>query len=253
MILPPLLLLLQTTAVPAPASLPADTPTARFEACADLATADPERGLAYASSWRLGGGTFLARQCEGLAYATQRNFTGAASAFQEAARAAELAKDARGANYWAQAGNAWLAAGDPAKARSAIDAALATGALTGLALGEAHLDRARALVAAGDTVSARADIDRALKTADGDPLAWLLSATLARRTGDLARAKTDIAQALTRAPDDAAVQLEAGNVAALTGDEAGARGGWQQALKLAPGTPIAASATAALAQFEASK
>jgi tetratricopeptide (TPR) repeat protein len=231
----------------------ADPQQARFERCADLATGDGTAGQADATNWALSGtGSFLARQCLGLAYATQGRYAAAAGAFEDAARGADAAKDKRAANYWAQAGNAWLAAGDPTKARTSIDAALA-GGLSGLALGEAHLDRARVLVAAGDATAARADIDTALVEAAGDPLAWLLSATLARRTGALKRAQADIAQALEKASDDAAVQLEAGNIAALAGDEAGARGGWAKAVQLGGATPVAASARAALAQFEAGK
>ena len=139
------------------------------------------------------------------------------------------------------------------KALTSIDAAIAAGGLTGLALGEAHLDRARARVAAGDTAGARGDIDIALRTAADDPLAWLLSATLARRTGNLKRAQADIAEALTRAADDASVQLEAGNIAALVGDEAGARAGWTKAVQLGGSTAVGVSARAALAQFEAGK
>jgi tetratricopeptide (TPR) repeat protein len=234
------------------APLPADS-AARFDACADLAIAEPERGLTEASAWRLAGGGFLARQCEGLSYATQRNFPGAAGAFEQAARGAEIARDARAATYWAQAGNAWLAAGDAARARTALDAALAAGSLKGLALGEAHLDRARALVAAGDFAAARADLDRATATAGDDPLVWLLSATLARRTKDLPRAEADIARALERGGDDASVQLEAGNIAALKGDEEGARRAWTRAAQIAPNGPAGASARTALAQFTADK
>src|SRR3546814_16537719 len=74
----------------------------------------------------------------------------------------------------------------------ALDAAIGGGTLTGLHLGEAHLDRARALVAAGALAAAREDIDAALADAADDPLAWLLSATLARRMHEWARAKKDI-------------------------------------------------------------
>jgi len=245
-----LALLLQ---IAAPAESAPETAEARFDRCADLATTDSGTGAADASAWLLGGGGFLARQCLGLAYATGGNYPAAAGAFEVAARAAEVARDERSANYWAQAGNAWLAAGDYAKARLALDAALAGGTLTGLALGEAYLDRARAAVAAGDGPAARTDIDLALTHAESDPLAWLLSATLARRDKDLPRAHKDIAEAVRRAPDDAAVQIEAGNVAALAGDEAGARGGWTKAAQLGGGGPITASARAALAQFDAGK
>lgn len=232
---------------------PADPPEQRFERCADKATTDSAAGEAEASAWRIAGGGFLARQCLGLAYNTARNFNAAGAAFEMAAREAEVAKDARSAKYWAQAGNAWIAAGEPLKARGALDAALAAGTLKGLALGEAHLDRARAKVAAGDLVGARSDLDRATVEAADDPLAWLLSATLARRTGDLPRAHTDIAQALQRSADDASVQLEAGNIAAASGDETGAKAGWTQAAQIAPDSPAGTAARQALAQFAADK
>ncbi|UIJ45075.1 tetratricopeptide repeat protein [Sphingomonas cannabina] len=238
-------LLLQTVA-------PVETPEARFDRCVDLATgSDPGQGAAEASAWRLAGGGFLARQCLGMAYARSGNFAGAAGAFSEAAHEAEVAHDARAANYWAQAGNAWLAAGDPVKARTALNAALSSGMLTGLPLGEAQLDRARAAVASGNLAAAREDIDKALASAADDPLAWLLSATLARRMGDLDRARKDIGEALKRSSDDAQVQLEAGNIAAAAGDETGAKAGWQKAAELAPDSPAATAARKALEQFGA--
>ncbi len=233
---------------------PAEAQSARLARCVETANRDGAAAQAEATSWALSGtGGFLARQCLGIAYAAQAKYPAAAAAFEDAARAAATAKDERTATYWAQAGNAWLAAGDGVKALTSIDAAIAVGGLTGLALGEAHLDRARARVAAGDTAGARGDIDIALRTAADDPLAWLLSATLARRTGDLKRAQADIAEALTRAADDASVQLEAGNIAALVGDEAGARAGWTKAVQLGGSTAVGVSARAALAQFEAGK
>jgi tetratricopeptide (TPR) repeat protein len=222
---------------------------ARYRVCLAQATEDPARGIVAATEWRLGGGGFLARQCLGVAYANQQRWASAAAAFEDAAREAQNAKDGRADDFWAQAGNAWLAANDPAKAVAALDAAISAGRLTGLALGEAQLDRARAQVALGDQGAARTALDKALVNAAADPLAWLLSATLARRAGDLDRAKKDIAGALSRSPDDASVQLEAGNIAALAGDEAGAKEAWQRAVQLAPGTPVASSASAALAQF----
>lgn len=195
------------------------------------------------------GGGATSRQCLGLALAAQDKFADAAAAFTEAARAGELARDGKAADYWAQAGNAWLAAGDAAKARTALDAALAAGTLEGLARGEAHLDRARALVATGQSAAARTDLDQAVALAADDPLAWLLSATLARRTGDLSRARTDIAQALRRSADDAQVQLEAGNIAAAAGDADKAEAAWREAARLAPDAPAGRSAANALAQF----
>lgn len=241
-----LIVLLQGVAGP-----PADASITqqRHENCVALATRSPIEGANEAGAWRIVGGGYLARQCLGIAYANQQRWLPAATAFEQAAREAEVAKDGRAASYWAQAGNALLAGGEGAKARTALDAALALGVLEGLALGEVHLDRARALVAADDMTGARADLDRATALAATDPLAWLLSATLARRTRDLPRAENDIAKALQLSADDAQVRLEAGNIAASKGEEATARAQWNAAIVNAPDSPAAKSARAALAQF----
>jgi tetratricopeptide (TPR) repeat protein len=250
--LPLLILALQTAPVQTAPAAPQKEPP-RFTQCMDLATGDPAKALADAVQWRSEGGGVMARQCMGVAYANQGKWAAAAGTFEDAAHEAETAKDPRAPQYWASAGNAWIAAQEPAKARAAIDAALATGTLAGLDLGEAHLDRARAMVASGDMEAARSDIDKALTYAASDPLTWLLSATLARRAGDLPRAANDITEALQRSGDDPSVQLEAGNIAAASGNEADARTAWNRAIELAPGTAIAGAARKALEQFSATE
>jgi len=246
-----LFLLAQIATPPVPVTGPPAPAQQRWEDCVELAVGDPARGVTVAESWKLADGGFLAHQCLGMAYAAQRRWISASGAFENAAREAEVARDVRASKYWAQAGNAWLAAANPAKARAALDAALATGNLAGLELGEAHLDRARVLVASGDLGGARADLDQAVLKAADDPMAWLLSATLARRTGDLPLAQRHIKEAMARAADDASVQLEAGNIAALAGDEAAARAAWERTAQIAPGTEQGIAASAALKQFDA--
>ena len=247
----PLVLAIQAANGPAATLAPADPLRARYEHCIDSATGNPATGQSEAASWQLDGGGFLAGQCLGIAYANQQDWNAAANAFESAAHDAERKHDARSANYWQQAGNAWLAAGDAGKARAALDAALAAGTLTGLPRGETYLDRARAAVAGGDLKQGRSDLDHALADVPTDPLGWLLSATLARRAGDLPRAHTDIAQALSLSADDPAVVLEEGNIAAASGDANGARAAWQKATTLRPDAPAAKAAVALLAQFDA--
>jgi len=222
---------------------------ARFDACATLAESDPARALDQAGAWRLQGGGVLARQCEGLAYVAQKRWSPAATAFEAAARLAERDADGRAATLWVQAGNAALAGGDAAKARAAFDAALARGTLSGEALGEAQLDRARARASVGDLAGARTDLDSALKLVPADPLVWLLSATLARRMNDLPRAQADIAEAATRSPDDASVAYEAGNIAMLSGNEDAARIAWSGAAKFQPTGPAGKAAAEALVRL----
>lgn len=243
------LILIAQDAQPAPAA--AEPP--RFSKCMNLATDDPAAGRADAIRWLGEGGGIYARQCLGIAYANQGGFDSAAAAFAEAAREAARESSSRVADFWVQSGNAWLAAGQPAQACDAFTTALGANQLQGLALGEGHLDRARAFYLLKDFEGARSDLDKALEHAAADPAAWLLSARVARTTGDLKLAAAHITQALQRSPDDGLVQLEAGNIAALTGDEANARTAWQRAIDLAPGSPIAQSAREALQQFGTSE
>lgn len=233
-------------AAAAQAASPTGTEAAEFKACMALVKSAPEKALDHAGAWRLKGGGLSARQCLGLAYAALERWASAATAFEQAAAEAETARDPRGGDFWAQAGNSWLAGGDPAKARKAFDAALAGTALSPALRGEAHLDRARAAVALGDIPSARADIQKGLELVAADPFAWYLSAALARREGDLPRARADIAKALELAADDADVQLEAGNIAGLSGDVAAARDHYTRALRTAPESAAGKAAAAAL-------
>jgi tetratricopeptide (TPR) repeat protein len=242
----PILLILAAQAVAAPSGA-----EEHFDECVALVETDPTKAIATADAWRIAGGGVAARHCLALAYVAQGRYVPAAVAFEQAARDAEMTRDARAANLWVQSGNARLAAKQADLARSAFDAALAHGTLAGAPLGEAHLDRARARVALGDNPAARTDLDAALKLAPADPLAWLLSATLARRMNDLPRAQADIAEAAKLAPDDASVALEAGNVAILSGAPEAARIAWQGAVKNQPGSDAGKSAKAALAALEA--
>lgn len=222
----------------------------RYHGCLQLAVGDPQKAETRANQWRLDGGGFVAQQCLGMAYANQGKWQAAATEFTGAAQAAQAKQDDRAASYWAEAGNARLAGGDAAGARSALDAALAAGTLDDKQRAEAQLDRARALVATGDLAQARIDLDKALAGVPQDSLAWLLSATLARRTGDLARAHKDIAEAERRAPDAAPVELEAGNIAAKSGDQASAEAAWKRAVTLTPDSDAGHEAAQALQQFD---
>lgn len=224
---------------------------ARFASCIAQTERDPAKAIAEASAWRMAGGGVLARQCIGLAFAAQKNWQAAMEVFVQAAEEAERNRDARSARLWVQAGNAALAGGQAEKGRTYFDAAIVGGLLQGEELGEAHLDRARALNALRQQKFVRADLDMAIKLVPADPLAWLLSATLARREGDLKRAETDIGEALKRAPDDAQVALEAGNIALMRGAPEAARVAWEGAVKLSPDSPAGKSAAAALAQLGA--
>lgn len=229
------------------AQIAAAPPAPSGEACAALVKSAPAKAVEMANDWFLKGGAFKARQCLGLAYAKLERWAPAATAFEQAAREAEAGSDPSLADLWAQAGNSWLAAGDLAKARAALDAALALPSLTAELRGEVHLDRARVAVAAGDLAGARSDIDQGLKLVPSDPFGWYLSSALALREERVARAKEDITRAVSLAPDDADLLLQAGTVAGVQGDVVAAQSFYEKAARLAPASPAGRAAQAALA------
>ena len=235
---------------PAPSAEPRAAPVSDqdgYAQCAALVRSDAERALIVANEWLVRGGGIFARQCAGLAYVELGRWDAAASAFAQAAEQAETTVDPRRADFWVQAGNSWLAAGDALQARRAFDSALATALLAPQLRGEVHLDRARAGVALDDLAGARVDLDKGLELVPQDPFGWYLSSALALKEKDLARAQDDIAEAVRLAPDDANLLVHAGNVAGISGEVEAARGLYARAIRLAPGTDAAKAAQAALA------
>ncbi|MGD9809971.1 MAG: tetratricopeptide repeat protein [Sphingobium sp.] len=231
--------------------MPADV-ALKLQTCVDEAIDDPNTGLQFAQDWAKDGGGFSAAQCTGFAHSRAERWDAAETAFEGAARMAETAgSEADAGRLWAQAGNAALAGGRAQQALGLFGRALSAGVPDGLAKGEILLDRARAHVALGDSPAARSDLDTALGMAADDPLAWLLSATLARRDGDLTRAAHDIDEAAKRSPDDPHILLEQGNIAVAAGNAAAGEAAWRKLLSVAPDSEPAASARQALTQFGA--
>jgi tetratricopeptide (TPR) repeat protein len=234
----------QAPATPARAESPAE---ARYRACTGRIRTDAEAAVAAANAWRDQSGGIPARQCLGLALAALDRWAPAAIAFEQAAGEADAAGDPRRADLRVQAGNAWLAGGEAARALADFDAALLTSNLTDELRGEVHLDRARARVALGDNGAARTEMESALRLVPNDPVAWYLSAALARRAGDLPRAAADIGHARQLAPANADVLLLAGTIAGLSGHMEEAERLYRQVAEAAPGTDAGRQALASLA------
>lgn len=242
----PILLALAAAQTPAMAAEEAAV-AARYRACTELVRGNAEAAVETANAWRVEGGGLYARQCLGLAYVALARWAAAATVYEQAARDAEVSQDPRRADFWVQAGNAWIAAGEATRAVQALDAALATANLTDELRGEAHLDRARALVALGNVAGAREDLNRALRLVSTDPFAWYLSAALAQRQDDQARARNDIAEAIRLAPDNPDILLLAGTVAGRAGNMAEAERLYRRITELAPNSEAGLAAQRSLA------
>lgn len=231
---------------------PVDNPNApsdmhRYQGCIAAIPTNAREAEDFAIQWRARGGGLPARHCQAMAQLEQERFAEAAATLVEGARAAEVEKSPLAADFWGQAGNAAILAGDNKMALTCLDTAIVqAGNLSAVRTAGFHIDRARVHAESNHPDAARADLDKALELTPEDPLAWTLSAALARRAGDPGRATRDIARASELAPSDPDVVFEQGNIAAANGDLSSARRVWQQVVKAAPLTEAAELAKKAL-------
>ncbi len=219
----------------------------RYDGCVRAIPTDAQKAEEFAIQWQALGGGLPARHCQALAQLQQGKNAAAALTLSKAAQAAEAQKSPMAADFWGQAGNAALLAGDAKGAVAHFASGLAAvGEFAPVRSANLLIDRARAYTELADAKSARADLDRALALAPSESTGWLLSATLARRQDDLPRARTDIAKAAELAPADADIRFEQGAILAAGGDIPAARALWEALVKQSPGTEAAVLAARAL-------
>jgi tetratricopeptide (TPR) repeat protein len=237
-----------------PSPIPAAPPgprgdNERLRACIAQVRTAPQQAAAEAQAWagEQGANRLMARRCLGLAFAAQEQWAAAATVYEQAAQDADAANDPGRAGFRAQAGNAWLAAGEAPRAIQALDAGLTTPGLDQAQRGQALLDRARAQVALGHADRARTDVDQALQLAPGEGFAWYLSAALARRAGDLVRAASDIARARQLSPEDPDILLLAGTIVGQGGNMNEAYALYRRVVEIAPDSEAGRQAAASLA------
>jgi Tfp pilus assembly protein PilF len=248
LILAPLFALLLAAPAAAQEGYDSSLDRKRYDGCVRAIPTDAAAAEQFAVEWQAKGGGLPARHCQALAQLERGNPAAAAQTLAKAAQAAESAKSPQAADFWGQAGNAALLAGDAKGAVSDFNSAIvAAGEFAPIRTANLLIDRARAHVELADLAAARADLDRATGLAPNEPSGWLLSAALARRQGDLPRAKAHIARAAALAPTEPDILFEQGSIAAAAGDTAEARRLWDQLVKAAPGTEAARLASAALA------
>lgn len=223
-------------ATAAPRSAEADA--AAYERCMTLAREKPEAGRKQAQEWDGQGGGHPAEHCFAVALIGLRQYKEAAGRLESLGQSMVRAPESLRAEVFDQAWQAWMLAGDPARAYEAA----------GLALRlrpddtDLLLDRAEAAGAAGWYDKAAADLDRVL-AADPSRVEALIYRAAANRALDrLDPALDDITEALKLAPDSVPALLERGNIRALRGDAEGARLDWERVTAASPGSPEAVAA-----------
>jgi tetratricopeptide (TPR) repeat protein len=230
-------------------------PSSRWlESCFDLIAQDPARAHTMAQIRRnetTGADRVLANHCLGTAATALERWEDARAAFRAAHDETPATEARTRARFSVLAGNAALAAGDPAGALVLLVEAGSEARAAGSTVLEAlaAIDSARALVRLGQEEEALEALETATRLAPANSEGWLLKATLLRRLERLELAEEAIATAAKLAPADPEIGLEAGVIAVLAGDDEAARARWQAVLALAPESPEAAIAKDYLTQL----
>ena len=209
------------------------SPPSELAQCLKLASTDPQTALDYAQGWRERAASDLefaqGAHCLGLALLQTGRAAEAREAFELASAEAPQDNLAYAARLSAMAGNAALAQEDADAALPLLDRA------GGMALAaDLRTDLARVLVRLGRANDAASALKEAREADPLDAEAWLLSATLSRRTQRLGEAQAQIERAAMLSPRDPQIGLEAGVIAAMAGREDDARASFQSVLALDP-------------------
>ncbi|AOL24949.1 Tetratricopeptide repeat-containing protein [Erythrobacter litoralis] len=233
---------------------PLDPVSQWLKSCLEQVVDDPARAHAKAQIRRnetFGEQRVIANHCLGVAATELGLWDDARAAFLAARDETPQGEARTRARFGAMAGNAALAAGDPASALTLLAAAeddartAASASLEAIAA----LDRGRALVALDRPEDALAALRDATRLAPTSGEAWLLEATLLRRLERLDEAQAAIERAVELVPMDGAVGLEAGVIAVLAGREEAARESWESVIATQPESLAAKTAKAYLAQL----
>lgn len=235
--------------LPPPASaqrLPA-VESDHYARCLEQARTNPSGADEDAASWLAAGGGHPAEHCADVALIGLGRYPEAGKRLEMLADAMTKAPIALRAEVLDQAGQAWLLAGDPAKASAILTAALALTPEDGDML----TDRAASYAGEKRYQDAVTDLDHALAQDPQRVDALVYRAAAHRALEQYDPASQDVEAALRLSPGQPDALLERGNIRALKGDTAGARGDWQQILKQSPASPAAKVAQASIAKLDA--
>ncbi|HEX4160825.1 MAG TPA: tetratricopeptide repeat protein [Rhizomicrobium sp.] len=234
---------------PATAASALDDPTPagknRYDRCLELVKRDAAKASAEAEAWTSAGGGSAALHCDALALAEMKRYPEAAQKLEDAAAVGVLPP--LHAELLDQAGNAWLLAHNPAKAESALTAALTFDPKNEDILS----DRARERGAAKNWTGAIDDLTSVLAIDADRADIYVLRASALHAQGKTNEARADIAQALDIYPNYPEALVERGAMRLESGDRAGARADWEMAARAAPDSDAGMTARARLNQLAA--
>jgi tetratricopeptide (TPR) repeat protein len=179
---------------------------ARYDRCISLVKNQPQLAYDQASSWRADRGGAAAMHCQALALLKLQQPARAAGVLDAAAETLEKAPSVA-ADMFAQAGNAWLIAGDATRAIARFTWALDRLPQAAPSRVDTLIDRAGAYAMLEDKSRSLADLTAGSGLAPKNAEILLLRTELYLSLGDKEKAKVDMASVklLPMSPDEAAV------------------------------------------------
>ncbi len=212
-----------------------------------LTRRDPATAFDLALNWQDQNGGAAARHCAAVALVNLKQYKPGAERLEKLAQDLKNPEDEQlRVGVLAQAGQAWLLAGDTDRAHAVQSAALKLSPHDP----ELWTDRGQTLATARNYKEAVADFDQAIKIDAERADAFLFRAGARRFLEDLPGARQDIDRALRLKPTDPDALVERGTIRRLTNDDAGARQDWLTVIKAHPDSPAAATANANLEKMD---
>lgn len=210
----------------------------QYQACMVLVERNPTGALDSAVEWERQGGGDAARHCKALAMIRTGDVEGGALELEHVAEAMPQVKSPLAAQLFAQAGQAWIRAGNPQRALYAQN--------QGLKLNpkdvDLLVDRALTFGSSGMYFEALDDLNAAIDLAPDQPDIYAMRAAAYRQLENPDLAMDNVVQALKISPSHPGALLERGYLRRDSGDPTGARADWLTVIQVMPGTEIAAEA-----------
>ena len=206
-----------------------------YRRCLADSSTNPAAALSDAESWAKSGGGVPAEHCAALALVNLKRYAEAAGKLDGIAGGRAKLDASFRTELFDQAGNAWLLAGDGARAVQSFSGALA------LSAGDPDLfaDLARAQAMRRDWQEVVLDLNAALQLSPRRADLLVLRASARRALKRYEDARDDIEAALKLKPGDGDALLERGLLRRQVGDIGGARRDFEAALKSGAGNAAA--------------
>lgn len=236
-----------SASAPSPTPDPAN-PSHTYEVCLMTAKSTPESGFEMAGKWLALGGGAPARHCEAVALVGMKEYAEAARRLE--ALAPQSREESVRAGVLAQAGQAWLLAGELSRALDAQTAALGAMPVRNRQHADILVDRAATHADAGQYPEAVLDLDASLTIEPRNPDALAFRASARRHLGDTDRALADADQAIALDPQNVTGLLERGLIHRLNGKPDDARRDWLRIIQIAPDSEAGKAARANIEEMD---